>query len=311
MSDDLQPTNYSPEDLLDQILSKKEEELIPWQEITLPSKGLYYDGRIPGGKVQVRPMGLYADKALATARLVKTGKAIDYIFQHCVRLPDPDFEVLDLLSDDRVFLLYVLRGITHGNEYEFFLKCPACDSNSQHEYDLNDLWETMQEPPVDEDGSPLVEPFKLVLPYLSDQVGEDFWVTVRFLRGKDNMDFMGADPGKDLSPRKARNRKNRGKRPVYDPVGERSEDLDETLEKNINRVIVSVMGVEDRRKIQALVERLHSEDIAVITEWLRMNSPGVDTSIETDCPHCSAVIAAPLPITESFFRPKKRRRPRP
>ena len=305
MSDDLTP-DYNPGDLLDQVLAKKDDELIPWQSITLPSKGHYYDGQIPNGVVKIKPMGLYADKVLATSRLIKTGQAMDYIFKHCVRMPN-DFDPLDLLSDDRVFLLYILRGVTHGNDYEFILNCPSCDNHSQHEYDLNELWETRQEPPVDSNDLPLQEPFKIVLPYLSQQVGDDFWVTVRFLRGRDTMDFLGTVSHDAGLPGKARNRKNRGKKPVYDPIGETSENVDEALENNINRVIVSAMGVEDRDKIGKLVEKMHSEDIGTISEWLRLNSPGIDTSIETDCPHCKAVINAPLPITESFFRPKKRR----
>lgn len=309
MSEELSPQDYNPEEILDQVLNQKDEELLPWETVVLPSKGLYYDGQIPNGAVEARPMGLYADKVLTTQRLVKTGQAIDYIFKHCVRLPD-GVDQLELLASDRIFLLYYLRGITHGNEYEFVLQCPYCDQKSQHEYDLNDLWETKQGPPLDENGVPLQEPFKVVLPYLSERTGQEFWVKVRFMRGRDSMDMLGANmPKADGLPRRARNRKKRGKY-TYDPIKERTEDLDETLEKNINRIIVEAMGSDDSNKIKKLVDNMHSKDIAAITDFLRDNSPGIDTAIETDCPSCQAIISAPLPITETFFRPEKRRRAR-
>ena len=43
-------------------------------------------------------------------------------------------------------------------------------------------------------------------------------------------------------------------------VKKRGESLDETLEKNINRVIVEVMGSTNRAKIGKFVETLHSHD---------------------------------------------------
>ena len=305
MVDEPKP-NYDPQSILDSVLSKKDEELLPWEICTLPSKGVYYNGKIPNGVVEVRPMGIYADKVLTTQRLIKSGQAIDYIFKYCVRLPN-GYDCQDLLSEDRTFLLYYLRGITHGNEYEFFMNCPACDEPSQHVYNFNELWETKKGPPLDDSGMLLLEPFKVNLPYLSEQTKSDFWVKVKFLRGRDILDMLDVNaPKVDAGlPQKARNRK---KKEEPDKISDRGETLDETLEKNINRIIVEAMGSTDREKIKNLVARFHDNDVAAITDWLKDNSPGIDNSIETDCPHCHQTINVPLPITEAFFRPTHRRR---
>ena len=319
-----QEIEFNPESLLDDILNRNDDELIPWESCVLPSKGLYYredspipTPEIPGGVVKVRPMGIYADKALSTGRLLKSGEAFDYIFNHCVKLPS-GMEPLDLLSEDRVFLLYYLRGITHGNEYEFMMKCPYCNGMSHHIYDLNELYDTKISPNEELGG----EPFKVVLPYLTEQLqethpGSEFWVKVRLLRGHDTMDFLGANtPKADTSglPVQARNRKNRGKhkRDVakFDKVMSRSENLDETIEENINRLIVEVMGSTDRRKIKQIVGKMHSRDTSTIMSFLKENTPGIDTLIETNCSKCQEVIEVPLPITESFFRPEGLRRTR-
>jgi hypothetical protein len=303
----MEERNKPKESILDRVLKTKEEDLHPWEEVILPSKGMYYGGRIPGGIVEVKPMGLYADKVLATQRLVRSGEALEYIFKRYVKLPN-DFDCLELLDDDRSFLLYYLRGITHGNSYEFVLTCPQCEGISEHEYDLNELWENAT-PPNEKLGQ---EPFSVRLPDLSDQLGEDFIVKVRFLRGHDTNEMLGTVKPSDGLPGRARARKKRDWRnkDKADEVRTFGETLDSTLEKNINKIIVEAGGETSRGKIRQLVDRLHSSDVNSIIEFLRQNSPGIDTVVETDCTRCSATIVTPLPITASFFRPEKRSRPR-
>lgn len=298
----------SPGSLLDRVLQRNEEELHPWEEVILPSQGLYYDGQIPGGVVKVQPMGLYADKVLSTQRLVRSGEALEYIFQRYVQLPN-DFEHLNLLDDDRTFLLYYLRGISHGNHYEFLLACPHCDKASDHEYDLNELYGTLT-PPNPNIGK---EPFSVRLPDLSDVCGGDFYVKIRFLRGYDTMDLLGVNKPSQGLPGQARSRKKkdwRNNQTESDQVEEHGDNIDDTLEKNINRIIVEADGESDREKIKQLVGRMSSDDITTIISFLRENSPGIDTSIETDCPKCKLTIVTPLPITATFFRPKKHKKPR-
>jgi len=295
------------ESVLDRVLKKKEDDFFPWEEIILPSKGLYYDGQVPGGVVEVKPMGLYADKVLATQRLVRSGEALEHIFKKYVKIPN-GFKHIDLLDDDRSFLLYYLRGITHGNEYEFLLTCPQCERTSEHEYNFNELWENAT-PPNEALG---VEPFSVVLPELSDRLGEDFIVKVRFLRGHDTMEMLGAVKPSNGLPGQARSRKKKDWRSnsKEDVVRDFGESLDDTLERNINKIIVEAGGETSRSKIKQLVDMLHSQDVNAIINFLKTNSPGIDTVVETDCPRCSTSIITPLPITASFFRPEKRQRHR-
>lgn len=294
----------NPESLLDEFLSRSQEEIRPWESVILPSKGLYYGGALPGGVVEVRPWGLYADKVMATQRLARSGESLNYLFKHHVRLPG-EFDPLNLTADDRIFLLWYLRGITHGSDYEFIVKCPECEQPGPHNYDLTELWSTVRFP----DESLGNEPFKVVLPICTEQVKRnhpdaEFWVKIRFLRGYDTMDMMDVNAPAGVG--RARNR-NRKKDLVRDKIVERGDNLDETIEKNINRVIVEVMGSTNRSKIQEFVKKLHAADIAAIMDFLRDKSPGIDTSIQTDCPNaqCKATFVVPLPITESFFRPTR------
>jgi hypothetical protein len=91
-------------------------------------------------------------------------------------------------------------------------------------------------------------------------------------------------------------------------TGMGSESIDETLEDNLNMLIVEAMGSTDKAKIRELIGRLHASDTATIREFLKDNSPGIDTSIVVNCSACGQEMRMELPITESFFRPTVTRR---
>lgn len=275
----------SKAEVLDAILSTSRDEMLPWEELKLPSLGYYYNGKIPDGVIKVRPMGIFADKILATARLAQTGMALDHIYKHCVQLPN-GFSALDLLSNDRIYILYYLRGITHGEKYEFVYQCPNTDCSHRrntHMYDLNDLYKTIKFPRSD-----APEPFKVRLPYLSGVFKRDVYVGLKFMRGREEQAMF------------------RRSRIMKRAVGSNSDEkisLDQTIEENLVLLIDNIMDVRDPTKIQQFVSQMHSRDTATIRQWLRDNTPGIDTRIEFDCPSCGQSINIDLPLTESFFRP--------
>ena len=275
----------SNKDILDLVLGLSQDQIIPWEPAWLPSRGYYYDGVIPDGKVEIRAMGLFAEKILSTQRYAQTGYTLDYLFKNCVNFPN-SFDPLDLLAGDRTYLLYVLRGITHGNIYEFMYTCPndACEQINTYRYDLNLLMDKITYP---QDSSP--EPFNVVLPYLSDMVGRDFNVKVRFIRGRDAQEM---------------DRRQKMLRKIDDSL---PSDVDSTLEDNLNLLIVDAMGVTDPAMIEQLVVKFHARDTATIREFLRERSPGVEADIDLICPDCEQKMSIDLPVTESFFRPAKRR----
>lgn len=289
----------SNEELLDAILQTPDDKMIPWEECHLPSGGLYYGW--PDGIVMVRAMGQNVEKVLANQRLAQSGQSIDYLINECCKFPD-GFSAVDLLLGDKVFLLYFVRGITHGNNYEFAITCPnqECGALSTHSYDLNDLARTI----TWANRSLGQEPFKVSLPYMSKLVGKDFYIGVRFLRGTDANDM--------LAKRKVRNKLTksgsvRSRRTPVDPrrQQQQSQQIDDSVTENLSKIIVSVMGIDDYFKIKQFVEKMHSQDTATVREWLRVNTPGIDNTVTVECPECSREITMELPITESFFRPSK------
>ncbi len=240
-----------------------------------------------------------AEKILATPRLAQTGQSMDYLFKECVKLPG-DMPPEDLLLGDRIFLLYYIRGITHGNIYEFAITCPneECGATSTHSYDLNELASTIKaaRPEIG------VEPFRVSLPYMSKTVGKDCYVGVRFLRGYDTNQMLA---------------QRRAKKKMYGQSGPRARSanvnaqrrdmdaIDNSVTENLERIIVNVLGVDDPFIIKQFVAKMHAQDSAQIREFLREYTPGLDTSIIINCPSCGQEYNTELPVTESFFRPSK------
>ena len=289
--------------IVDIITAASSEQLIPWEEAELPSKGLYYGWG--SGIIEVKAWGTKVDKILATARLVQSGQAIDKVFTECCRFPD-GFDPVDLLVGDQVFLLYYLRGITHGNIYEFFTTCPdkACQHISSHSIDLNDLVSTI----TWSDPALGPEPFKVVLPYFSRQMDREISVSIRFLRVSDAQVIQRQQKAREIATGGSRIRvKPRERRIQTQTQPQESRDnipIDDAISQNIETVIADVMGVRDRFKIKTFVDKMHSSDIATVRDWLTENTPGIETMIDLQCPQCNETHRAMLPITESFFRPQ-------
>ena len=301
---DVATSGDNVDEFLDKLLQTPQDQLIPWEDCYLPSKGLYYDGDWDNGLVKVKAMGQTAEKILATQRLAKSGQSIDYLFRECCQFPD-GFDPINLLLGDRVFLLYFLRGITHGNMYEFAFTCPneECQSVSTHAYDLNELADTI----TWADASLGMEPFRVDLPYLSKATGRDVWVGVRYLRAYDANDLLAKRKAKEkmkVRPGTVRTRSQNAAN--FNQNRQQSNQLDDALSDNLEKVIVSVMGSQDPFKIRQFVNQMHAQDTATVREWLRAHTPGIDNTVIVGCPDCNADHTVELPITEAFFRPSKR-----
>jgi hypothetical protein len=287
-------------DIVDIISRASPEQLIPWEETTLPSKGLYYGWT--SGVVSVRAWSAKIDKILATARLAQTGQSIDYMLKECCRFPD-GFDIQDMLVGDQIYLLYYLRGITHGNEYEFATTCPnqQCGQTATHTIDLNELVNTI----IWADESLGSEPFKINLPYLTKTTGRDISASIRFLRVRDASSIQRTKKAQNILGGSSRARIKPRDR-VMQQVDHSHDEvaLDDIVTQNIETVIVDIMGVTDRFKIKSIVNKMQSTDLAVIREWLSEHTPSIETMIEMQCAGCGETHRAMLPITESFFRPQ-------
>jgi hypothetical protein len=299
-------------DMLDAVLKRTEDtQYIPWEKVQLPSRGVYYDNKMPDGWIEVKPFSIDVDKMTSNQRIINSGDLLNKIVEACVRLPD-NMTVYDLLSGDQFFLLYYLRGITHGAEYEFVVDCPYCKTKSTYEYNLGELSNTMKLPHPEH----MVEPFEVKLPYLTKNMAEttnnaDIYAMVRLVRVRDVLAMTNSQNVQAHDPlRKARARNKNaqaGSLPQITQAGQESEKAYvDGMKMQITGFKIGDQIYKDARR-NALVDRLHQKDTSTIRDFIDSITPGIDTSVEVQCQakDCGKEYAVPLPFGENFFRSHK------
>ena len=240
-----------------------------WEEFEFPSKGRFYNN-IPQ-TVHVRPMTGEEEQILATPRFVKRGKAIDMIFERCIR---EKINTEDLLSVDRTHLLIYLRGISYTPEYDVEIKCPECGIKFQTIIDLNSL-DVNDCPP--EFGPNSLEG---TLPM------SGFKYRYRLSLGKDEQQIS-----------QYREKK------IQD-WGDQSED--DTLLYRTALLLEEIEGVKMLKEIQFLLKKLPIADVAYLRNEINQPPFGVKTEVPLLCPSCTEEFKIDLPLETSFFFPRKR-----
>jgi len=290
-------------DLLDELLGHVQNNYIPWEKVQLPSKGIYYGDLMPDGWLEVKPMGVDVDKMLTNQRLIANGELLNKVIEVCTRLPD-GFSIRDMLSGDFNFLLYYLRGITHGPDYEFVADCPACKTKNTFTFDLSGLNETINWA----NEAYLEEPFEVELPVLTKSFGKKVCALVRMIRVDDIMRM--ARPGEDkvFDPVR-RGRVSVRKKKDKTIIRNDGQNLERIYEDNMKSQILAVTidGVRygDREKLNAIIDQMHQRDAAEIRDFLDDVSPSIDTTLDVTCVNdeCKNEFSVNLPFNENFFRP--------
>jgi hypothetical protein len=265
MNQNSDPNSDALEALLEQLGGS-----LTWDKVELPSKGKFYDG-IPG-TLHIRPMTGEEEQILATPRHVRRGKAIDMIFQKCIK---ENIDTEQLLSMDRTYLLIFLRGISYTPEYDVEVKCPECATKFNTMIDLN---------AIEVDGCPAdfgVEQLQGVLPTTG------FRFKYRLSTGKDELAV------------------NKYREDRVKMFGDQSED--DTLLYRTALMLEEIEGVTDTREIKFLLAKLPINDVAHLRNVVSDPPFGVDTAIGMSCPACTAEFEVDLPLEANFFFPRKKK----
>lgn len=246
------------------------ENTPPFELFTLPSKGLFYKGAIPG-TIHIRPMTLGDEKILTTDRLVKSGEAINMVFQRCIQ---EQFDVGDMLTADRLAVLLWLRGASYGMSYKFQVKCPHCkvqfNKSINIEKDLN-------------------------ITYAEDDMQEPFQVTLE--KCKKTVSFILPRAKHEQLLGKLRKEAETKALKSKEPV------IDNSLVDQLKLLVVNVEGVE-QPFIEQWLNGLMAYDSSILKEAVFKDYFGVDTNLVFLCENndCSQEIEMTLPITKNFFR---------
>ena len=258
------------EDLIEGLRDKSST----YDEITLPSKGVFYDGKDgpTNGVLHIRPMTGEEEQILATPRYVRKGQAINMIFQRCLQ---EHYKTENLLSIDRTFLLIWLRGISYSPEYDVEIKCPDCDRKFNTTINMDEL--LVNQCPVN-----YRPPLTGVLP------ASGYKFEYRLSRGKDES---------EIQEHRERHLKMFGDAGTDDSLIYRSAHLIDNIE-----------GLKDKKELVMLIKKLPVQDVSYLRNLITDPPFGVDTKCQIVCASCQSDFEVDLPLESNFFFPRPKRK---
>lgn len=242
------------------------------QSITLPSKGILYEGRVPDGKITIRKLTA-AEEALLSGSGGSIVDKISKIIEACSELPNA-FKHKDLLLTDRMAILLALRTFTFGARYTYPFQCGTCRATNQEEVDIAEELATTW---AKDD---LREPIEVRL-VDAEQVAQ-----VRFMRGTDEEAMVKYTKRFELRS---------------------SDALDQSQIHRVARLLVAVDGGDlgDIVKREDYVRQLTAADLIRLENAIDDAEPGVDLSVAHECAKCGAVNKGRMPFNAEFFRPAR------
>jgi hypothetical protein len=253
-----------------------------YEEVELPSKGKYYKGAIPEGKLEVRMMYQEEEEIMTSVRYLQTGKAVDMVLKNCIKSLPSGFTTEDLVAGDRVYLLMWLRIVSYGSDFETEIMCPFKKKNFEHTFYLD---KCEVKGAVSENGECLQEPFSVELPVSKLKV----WF--RLPRGKDEAYL--AQISDDAA------------------TGAKISLISERMNLLITKVEDMKTGeVEDRAVYfkAKYLKRIPARDSAVFKNELEYVSPGIKLVEKVISPFNGAEFKTGIPISQDFFSVKDHRK---
>lgn len=241
-----------------------------WQNIPLPSRGVLYGEKLPGGIVQMRKM-----MSTEMSRLQSQGGTyldrIEAVVNACTKFPT-GFNSSELLLTDSFFLMLALRTMTFGPKYAFTYRCRYCGSKQKSTVDIV---EDLDEKPAEET---LREPIEIEL------VDAACKISIRLMRLAD----------RDLIAKHVK----RTKLTTLD-----ADDPSYHYRMALSLVDRNGDPFTDFLKRQDFIRGLTAMDCLRIEQETNKHEPGVETKIMPDCTACGTTNEMGLPFDAEFFRP--------
>ncbi len=238
------------------------------ETIKLPSRGLIYKG-IPES-FSMRPMSVSELSMLYGGS--NTMNALDDILASVIS--EENFPIEDLISADKVYLAYMLRAITFGEEYKAKVYCPKCKKTKDVSFSL------IEDIKVNYLEDNFENPRNIgKLPICGDEV------TLKLLTTKDITRVF--------------NRAQEIREQFDDYKGEPIYPL------MIASQIATVNGKKKQsRELEDYVMDLHAVDNLYIDKKISEVKVGPVTPVEVECPTCGGTLEVTVNIAEDFFRPQ-------
>ena len=248
---------------------------IPYDLVKLPSRGLVYDEDHPlfgEEDVQFRAMSAQEENILASVALLKKGTVINALLKSC--LINKSIDPSDLLIGDKSALTLMIRISGFGAEYKVKTRCPSCNQDFPHEFNLAKCqYKFLEVEPV-EKGKNL---FSFVLPKSKKKV------LFSILTDKEDSDIMKMQTNR---------KKSTG-----------GSDVDTIITDRLITQIKEIEGVK-KEEIAKFVYRMPMPDSRALRNYINKISPDILMEEKVTCNFCGAEEVHTIPLGMEFFWPK-------
>lgn len=234
--------------------------------VTLPSKGIIYNGEIPA-EISLRGMTTRDEKILYASQ---GGNVFKKLLKSCITDPK-GLDTNKLIASDELYLVLVLRMITYGPEYKVDGICPRCGNTHTYKIMLNELTINY----LDDD---FKEPIMVKLPRSGHTL------SLKILRNEDS-EFVERYSKKFA--------KQFG-------LNAREVEFSARLARYITAVDNNPIDFESAIEF---VNNMMSRDTAEIRSAMNKILVGVDTRVTVTCQSCGEDFTFNMPLTSEFFRP--------
>ena len=236
---------------------------IAYDVVELPSQGVVYKN----GKKSLRVAYLTAadENILTSPNLIQNDSVIEELLKR--KILDKDFDINELINEDRQAILIFLRNTAFGTEYELEILDPQTNKPFTTKIDLSVL---------------KVKDFKLV----ADSNGE-YSYFMKSIKKNITFKFLTNQQEKDLELIK----------------NSKSENLVvPTNTKRLEMMIKSIDGQRDQMMIYQFIQQLPIKDSQDFKKYVNENKPGIDLSIEVKTPS-GEIVKSFVDFGVEFFRP--------
>lgn len=238
--------------------------------LSLPSKGLIYEEEV-NPEIELSSMKT-KHEMLRLSATEESQKLMAEIIDDCI-VNDLGISSYDLCLGDFQYLLYKLRVVTFGPEYELQTRCPYCGFDSTLTLNIDEL-------PIHEYDDSLVDLLEFILPVTEHKVK----LTMQTPRMLDRINT------KVKEHNKRRKNANENATVLYTIIA-CLEEIDEApIEVATIEQWVRDLPLADTNAILYRIDEIN-------------NSLGIEVDSIATCPVCGSNYIAPFRVNNSFFRP--------
>lgn len=257
---------------------------IPYDVVKLPSKGLLYPENHPlCGETEIpfKPMTAMHENILASKALIKKGTVIPTLIKSCLlnQAIDPG----SLLLGDKSAIMLAIRISGFGAEYRVSTRCPSCEAEWNHTFDLSKVeLKMLEHDPV----KPNTNLFEFILP-------SDKKTSIQFslLTDADEMDIFNAQNQKKKAMSKM-------------GVSNAALEIDTVMTDQTHKMIKSINGKTDGEYISSFIRNMRVMDSRAFRKYVADVMPDLIMEQSVECISCGEKDDHKIMLSTEFFWPK-------